>query len=182
MAKNTALDLALDLFKSKKTVTPAEINKHVGKGNYASKYVLYLKLHGHDISTNKQGRTVVNYTYNGLNKNVDTNMKVSERRARNFLNTNSNKTVVKVAPTKAASAPTKKAKSVKAKPERTTGKKPVMTKKEIKKATAAIMALREKDAKRKVEKELVKPVAASSFTVDPDWDSAENLNVRELGL
>lgn len=179
MTKNTALDLALDLFKSKGTVTPAQINKHVGKGNYASKYVLYLKLAGHDISANKQGRTVVDYTYNGLNKNVDTNMKMSERRARNFLNTSDSKPAVKVASTKAA-APTKKSKPVKAKTEPKADSKHVMTKEEIKKATAAIMALREKDAKRVVEKTLTAPVAASSFTVDPDWDSADDLSVRVL--
>ena len=78
--KSTALDLALEILKTKKTVTPAELNAYVGKGNYASKYVLYLKLAGHDIATNKNGRTVVSYGYVGINPNVDTSIKAADRR------------------------------------------------------------------------------------------------------
>jgi len=85
MAKSTALTRVLELFKDKVTVSPDQINKHVGKGNYASKYVLYLKLEGHDIETVKDGRSVVTYTYKGLNSAVDTSVKKSERRAHNFL-------------------------------------------------------------------------------------------------
>lgn len=181
MTKTTALDLALDLFKSKGTVTPLEINKHVGKGNYASKYVLYLKLRGHDISTNKKGRTVVDYTYNGINQNVDTNMKVSERRARNFLNVGNTKPTLKVKVDAKAKAktPTKKDKPRK---EAKASTKPVMTKEEIKKATAAILALRAKDAKAKVNEVLTETVPVSSFAIDSDWDNSGSLDARELGL
>ena len=175
MAKNTALDLALNLFKSKGTVTPDQINKHVGKGNYASKYVLYLKLAGHDITTTKQGRTVVSYTYVGINKNVDTSIKASDRRAGSML---TGKPVVKAAKPAPKSAPVKVAK---AKPKKTA--KPVMTKEEIKKATEAIMALREKDkaVKDEVTQVFGSSGAVSSYGVDADWDSA-NLDRRELGV
>lgn len=181
MSKNTALDLALDLFKSKGTVTPAEINKHVGKGNYASKYVLYLKLAGHDISTNKQGRTVVDYTYNGINPNVDTSVKAADRRASQLTGASKSAKVSKPAAVKTTKTAAPKKTTV-TKTEPKTDGKPVMTKEEIKKATAAILALREKDAKKAVEKVAAAPVVASSFTVDPDWDSADGLSVRELGL
>jgi len=166
MAKNTALDLALSLFKSKGTVTPDQINKHVGKGNYASKYVLYLKLAGHDITTTKQGRTVVSYTYVGINKNIDTSIKAADRRAGSML---TGKPVVKAAKPE----PKKAAKPAKEKP----AAKPVMTKEEIKKATAAIMALREKD--KNVKTVVSEPV--SSYGVDADWDST-SLDRRELGV
>ena len=184
MAKTTALDLALDLFKSKGTVTPDQINKHVGKGNYASKYVLYLKLAGHDITTTKQGRTVVSYTYVGINKNVDTSIKAADRRAGSML---TGKPVVKtensapksVSVKAAKPEPKKTAKPAKEK----SSEKPVMTQEEIKKATAAIMALREKNkaVKDEVTRVLGSSGAVSSYGVDADWDSA-NLDRRELGV
>jgi len=180
MAKNTALDLALDLFKSKGTVTPDQINKHVGKGNYASKYVLYLKLAGHDITTTKQGRTVVSYTYVGINPNVDTSVKAADRRAGSMLTGKSVVKAAKPAPVKAAKPePKKTAKPAKEKP----AAKPIMTKEEIKKATAAIMALREKDknVKDEVTKVLGSSGAVSSYGVDADWDST-SLDRRELGV
>lgn len=174
MTKNTALDLALDLFKSKGTVTPAQINKHVGKGNYASKYICYLKNRGHNIATTKQGREIVGYEYLGQDASAERVKRASQR------GTVSTVKVVKAATKKTKTAAPKKEKKV-SKPETPeTDGKPVMTKEEIKKATAAIMALREKDAKRVVEKTLTAPVAASSFTVDPDWDSADDLSVRVL--
>ena len=171
--KSTALDLALEILKAK-TVTPDELNAYVGKGNYASKYVLYLKLAGHDIVTNKNGRTVVSYRYVGINPNVDTSIKAADRRV--------SKIGVKPA---AVAAPVVKAKPVKAaKPakvvkEAKPGAKPVMTKEEIAKATAAIVALREKSARVVTEKVITAPVAASSFNVDPDWDSGVE-DVRAL--
>ena len=61
--------------------------------------------------------------------------------------------------------------------------KPVMTQEEIKKATAAIMALREKNkaVKDEVTRVLGSSGAVSSYGVDADWDSA-NLDRRELGV
>lgn len=182
MTKNTALVMTLDLLKSKKTVTPAEINKHVGKGNYASKYICYLKNRGHNIETTKQGREIVGYKYLGQDASAERVKRASQR------GTVSTVKVVKAETKKTKTAASKKEKkaskpiksSKPAKPE--TDGKPVMTKEEIKKATAAIMALREKGAKKAVEKTLTAPVVASSFTVDPDWDSADSLSVRELGL
>jgi hypothetical protein len=176
--KSTALDLALDILKSKSTVTPAEINAYVGKGNYASKYVLYLKLAGHDIVTNKTGRTVVSYGYVGLNLNVDTSVKASDRRASKLLTGKATKTVA--APTVVKSEPKapKAVKHVKVVKEKASAKQ-VMTKDEIAKATAAIVALREKSAKIATEKVLTAPVAASSFNVDPDWDAGVE-DVRSL--
>ena len=63
MSKTAAQFVALEFLKSKGTATPAEINAHVGKGNYAAKYVCYLKLYGYEIETVKDGRTVTEYKF-----------------------------------------------------------------------------------------------------------------------
>ena len=54
---------ALAVLKLGKTVTPAEINDHVGTGDYAAKYVSFLNTrYGFTITANKDGRKVVSYT------------------------------------------------------------------------------------------------------------------------
>lgn len=52
----------LQIAKMGVPVTPTEINDHIGKGNYASKHVLYLKILGYDFTTVKSGQSVVSYT------------------------------------------------------------------------------------------------------------------------
>lgn len=54
----------LKLFTKKSVVTPAEINAVVG-GNYASKYITFLKRYGHKFSTQKDGRKVIAYEHLG---------------------------------------------------------------------------------------------------------------------
>ncbi len=54
---------ALAVLQLNKTVTPAEINAHVGTGEYAAKYVSFLNTrYGFTITTQKDGRKVVSYT------------------------------------------------------------------------------------------------------------------------
>ena len=54
---------ALAVLQLGKTVTPAEINAHVGTGDYAAKYVSFLNTrYGFTITANKDGRKVVSYT------------------------------------------------------------------------------------------------------------------------
>ena len=54
---------ALAVLVMGKTVTPAEINDHVGTGDYAAKYVSFLNTrYGFTITANKDGRKVVSYT------------------------------------------------------------------------------------------------------------------------
>lgn len=153
-------ELALELFAKTPTVTPTELEKFVGNGPYASKHVWFLRKLGHDISITKQGRTVVSYTYNGVG---------------------SAKPSLPKAPKVAKPASAKNPKPVKAaKPTKTKASgKPVMTKAEIKKATAAIQKMRK--PKDEVEATFGSSGAiASSFSVDPDWDSAEGLDIRSL--
>ena len=54
---------ALAVLQMGKTVTPAQINDHVGTGDYAAKYVSFLNTrYGFTITANKDGRKVVSYT------------------------------------------------------------------------------------------------------------------------
>jgi len=54
---------ALAVLVMGKTVTPAQINDHVGTGDYAAKYVSFLNTrYGFTITANKDGRKVVSYT------------------------------------------------------------------------------------------------------------------------
>ena len=54
---------ALAVLQMGRTVTPAEINAHVGTGDYAAKYVSFLNTrYGFTITANKDGRKVVSYT------------------------------------------------------------------------------------------------------------------------
>lgn len=54
---------ALAVLQLGKTVTPQEINDHVGTGDYAAKYVSFLNTrYGFTITANKDGRKVVSYT------------------------------------------------------------------------------------------------------------------------
>lgn len=63
---------ALAVIKLNKPVTPAEINAHVGTGDYAAKYISFLKnRYGFTFSVQKNGRQVVSYTLLKEPKNVD---------------------------------------------------------------------------------------------------------------
>ena len=52
----------LQVIKLGKSVTPSEINAHVGDGDYASKHVWYLGKLGFQFSIQKVGRKVASYT------------------------------------------------------------------------------------------------------------------------
>lgn len=52
----------LRLAQKKKKLTPDEINNHIGKGNYASKHILYLKILGYEFDTVRDGRNIAYYS------------------------------------------------------------------------------------------------------------------------
>lgn len=64
--------LALQLFdKVGKSVSPNDINNHVGRGDYAAKYISFLKnRHGFSFSVQKDNRSVVSYTLEAEPKNA----------------------------------------------------------------------------------------------------------------
>lgn len=122
-------ELALELFAKKATVSPSELEKHVGNGPYASKHIWFLRKLGHDIAINKDGRTVVSYTYNGSGSAAAV-----------------------------AAKPAKVAKPAKAK-----------------KAAKSFAAAAPKKPADEVEATFGSSGAASSYSVDPDWDAVDNV-------
>ena len=61
---------ALAVIKLGVPVTPSKINKCVDTGNYASKWILYLKIMGFEFEVKKDGRNVVSYTMISEPKNA----------------------------------------------------------------------------------------------------------------
>jgi len=172
---------ALAVLQLGKTVTPAEINAHVGTGDYAAKYVSFLNTrYGFTITANKDGRKVVSYTVVAEPANA------ADLRS----------ATPKVAKVKTAKAP--KAKSV--------AKVLGLTKTETKAIRAEVAAEKAADIKAK-NLATLKAVAAkrkaapkkkvrefddvteqfgtsgevgTSFNVDRDWDSVEGLDLSKL--
>lgn len=147
-------------FTAKGTLTPADVQKIVGKKQYVSKYVLYLRLAGHDIVTHKDGRSVTKYVYTGVSKPVT--IKATERRASG----NAKATVVAPKP-----APAPKAAKV---------PKPALS--AVAKAKAAPAA--KKPNKAKVVDEATKTFGTSgavSSAVDPGWDAVDISDFKSLG-
>lgn len=60
----------LEVVKLNKPVTPSAINDYIGKGNYAAKHVLYLRILGYDFDVKRDGRNVVSYTLTKIPDNV----------------------------------------------------------------------------------------------------------------
>lgn len=141
MARSTSGDksqliAALDILKDKKTLTPTELTKAIGVDiKYASKFVTYLRFYGYLIDANKNGKSVVSYTYVGESANLKP------------IPTSATRTVKAKAPKKAV--------------------KSAMTKEEIKQAAEKLHSLRNASSGAKV--------SATSFSVDPDWDSVDDV-------
>lgn len=160
--------LALQLFTVGKSVTPTEINTHVGRGDYAAKYISFLRnRHGFEFTVQKDGRTVVSYTLVSEPKNA------ADVRAK-----------ATAAPsTKAVAAAHGAAKAVKAK-----AAKPVKAK--LSKQTPVAKAARNvlKDRADKQADALLAElgmrnageVAGGTYSVDPDWDSMDGIDVANF--
>ena len=61
---------ALKVITLNKAVTPGEINKEVGTGEYAAKYITFLRRLGFEFTSKKDGRSIVSYTLVKEPKNV----------------------------------------------------------------------------------------------------------------
>lgn len=151
---------ALELFpKIGSKATPAQIDKHVGgTGSYYSKRICYLRIWGFEFDVEKNGREIVSYTLTGEPENAAEYRKgkpVKEKKAK------VKKTVAK--------------KAVKAK----TSKKKAAPVKDVKADNLAkIKAVAEK---RKEEKKVIESAPSpTSFSVDADWDSVEDVDISAL--
>jgi hypothetical protein len=145
---------ALAVIKLNKSVTPKEINDYVGTGDYAAKYISFLRRDGFVFDCTKDGRRIVSYTLVAEPKNAEY-----------FRN---------MQPKSKAAAPAKTAKTVKvvavAKP---------AAKNLAKAAAAKVPAKKSKvDA---VEKTFGSTgEIASSYAVDNGWDSMDNVDVKDF--
>lgn len=163
--------VALEIMKVGQSVTPSEIDAHVGVGKYSSKYISFLKRDGYVINVTKDGRNVVSYTL------------VS-------------KPAVEPAASQGRVAPVKMAKAAKAKTpkaEKPKKEKPVKAAKP-EKAPKAPAKAKKSDGfvlpakkKAKVTKPAVERVESfsdtpemTSYAVDPEFDSATDFDPRDL--
>lgn len=155
--------LALQLFTVGKSVSPTEINTHVGRGDYAAKYISFLRnRHGFEFTVQKDGRTVVSYTM------VSEPSNAAEVRAKADPAVADVATRAKAVFTKAAKA----SKPVKAKLSKQTpvakAARNVLKERADKQADALLAELGMKNAGE---------IHSGSYSVDPDWDSMDGIDV-----
>lgn len=163
--------LALQLFVIGTPVTPKQINDHVGRGDYAAKYISFLRgRHGFDFTVQKDGRNVVSYTL------------VTE--PENAADVRAMATAVKAAkrPKQAKAPKAPKAAKVAAPKE----PKNVRVSKQTPVKKAARSVLQER-ADREAESILAEiglrnggEVAHGSYSIDPDWDSMDGIDVANF--
>lgn len=167
---------ALAVLQLGKTVTPKEINDHVGTGEYAAKYVSFLNTrYGFNITANKDGRRVVSYTVIAEPDNA------AELRG-------ATPKAPKTKATKVAKAPKAKAPAKTASVDKEAIKaKNLETLKKVaadRNKTAAKSAKKAKRVPR--ESDYVRETfgstgeIATSYNVDADWDSVEGLDLQKL--
>mgnify|MGYP003339459261 FL=1 len=167
---------ALAVLQLGKTVTPDEINSHVGTGEYAAKYVSFLNTrYGFTITANKDGRKVVSYTMIAEPANA-ADLRAQTPKAAKAPKAAAPKVAKapKVVAPKAAKAPAKSAKSVA----------------DIKAANLAklkeVAANRTKAAKKVREFDDVTEQfgnngeIATSYSIDRDWDSIDGVDLSKL--
>lgn len=170
---------ALAVLQLGKTVTPKEINDHVGTGDYAAKYVSFLNTrYGFTITANKDGRKVVSYNVVAEPDNAAALRSQTPKAPKTLMAKATPKAAKapKAAPTKAVAkaAPAKSAKSIAA------------IKAKNLETLKAVAANRTKAAKRVREFDDVTETfgtsgeVGTSFNVDRDWDSIEGLDLSKL--
>ena len=165
--------LTLQLFELGKAVTPKEINDHVGRGDYAAKYISFLRnRHGFEFSVQKDGREVVSYTLLVEPKDAaDVRAKATAAP--------SNKAVAaahgaaKAVKAKAAAKP-----KIKVRQSKQTASVPA--------AKAARNVLKERadaEADRLLAEIGMKNAgeyAGGTYSIDPDWDSMDGIDVANF--
>ena len=144
-------------------VSPKEIEDHAQGGPYSSKWMLYLRMRGFDISVQKEGRKVVSYTLVSEPADAAEQRKGKEKAA----------PAPKAAKPKIAKPKTAKTKSVKA---------PVDPKEKNMALLRAALEKRGKTSGVQREFEALESVGLgipNSTNVDGDFDSYEG-NVKDL--
>jgi hypothetical protein len=173
---------ALKVIKLGVPVTPQEINDCVGTGDYAAKYISFLRnRNGFEFTIQKDGRRVLSYTLIKEPADAESLRNLQPKVA----NAKVAKTVKKVdtsVPLITAAAAHIKAKA------------PVATKKSVAEIKAsnleklkAVAAKRKSSTKKKVREfdDVTETFGTTgeigtSFNVDGDWDSVEGLDLKNL--
>lgn len=168
MTKTAAHFVALEFLKSKGRATPAQIEKHVGAGPYASKYICYLKLRGYEIDAIKTGRTVTEYVYVSDGDSATRNYQWVPPAQRSGTAASKQK--------KAKTAKPKASKPVKVRQSKQTAPvakaaRNVLKERADKQADALLAELGMKNAGE---------VHSGSYSVDPDWDSMDGIEVANF--
>jgi hypothetical protein len=176
MTKIAAHDRALAFLKENGTATPAQIEKHVGQGAYASKYVCYLKLHGYEIETVKSGRTVTEYKFISDGDSATRNYQWVPP-AQRGANATPKQKKTKVA-RDAKTVFEKASKQIKVRQSKQTPSAPV------KKAARNVLRERaDAEADRLLAEIGMKNAgeyAGGTYSVDPDWDSMDGIDVANF--
>ena len=174
---------ALAVLQLGKTVTPKEINDHVGTGEYAAKYVSFLNTrYGFTITTQKDGRKVVSYTMIAEPANV------AELRSATPKTKIVKPKAVKVS--KVLGLTKSEAKVIRAevsaeKAEDVKAKNLAMIKKVAEKQAAAKKPKAKKAKKVRDFDDVTQQFGtngevATSFSVDRDWDSIDGTDLSKL--
>jgi hypothetical protein len=163
--------LALQLFEIGKAVTPSEINAHVGYGDYAAKYISFLKnRHGFEFSVQKDGRAVVSYTL------TDEPANAADVRAMASASPKAAKAPKVVKAAKVAKP--KASKPVKVRQSKQTPGAPVQ------KAARNVLKDRADAEADRLLAELgmrdAGEYAGGTYSVDPDWDSMDGIDVANF--
>jgi hypothetical protein len=149
-----------------KAVTPAEIEASVNNGPYAAKYISFLRKLGFTVSVQKDGRNVVSYTIEAEPENA------AEHRA-------SKAKAPKAPKVKAAKAP--KAKAAKTQKVRTSKQTPATKAKKSAREVLQERADKEADAiLADIGMKSGGEVAGGSYSIDPDWDSMDGIDVNNF--
>lgn len=136
---------ALSVLQLNKPVTPEEISKAVGSGNYAAKYVMLLnKYYGFTVTGQRDGRRIVSYT-----------LVAEPANAAEIRN--------------AQPAPKGKGKS-----------KAKAVAKAVKAAPAPKKSSPRKSPRVRDEVEETFGSSGVMSAIDPDWDSVDGLNIKQL--
>lgn len=168
MAKTAAHFVALEFLKQRVSATPAEIEAHVGAGPYASKYICYLKLRGYEIETVKTGRTVTEYKF----------ISDGDSATREYQWVPPAQRDQAAVPKQKKAKATKASKPVKARMSKQTASTPV------KKAARNVLkekADREADALlAEIGMKNAGEYAGGTYSIDPDWDSMDGIDVANF--
>ena len=174
---------ALAVLQMGKTVTPAEINAHVGTGDYAAKYVSFLNTrYGFTITANKDGRKVVSYTMIAEPANAAELRSATPKAPKAKVAKAPKVKATKPNITQPTSVPKADVADIKAKNLETIKKVAEGMKKVAAKKAKSNKKTREFDDV--TEQFGTNGEVATSYSVDKDWDSIDlnNVDLKALGI